>query len=58
MARLKNCIRMLQLLKARGMMSRTQLAAELGCNKRQILDYKRELEEAGYLIESVHGSNG
>ena len=58
MARLKNCIRMLQLLKARGMMSRTQLAAELGCNKRQILDYKRELEDAGYLIESVRGAHG
>lgn len=52
------CIRMLLLLKARGFMTRSELAKELNVNRRNIREYKKELEEAGYVIESTLGKFG
>ncbi len=52
------CIRMLNLLNARGLMSREALASELDTNIRNIAEFKKELETAGYAIESVSGKNG
>lgn len=49
---------MLLLLKARGFLSREELAQELQCSKRAILDYKKELEDAGYVIDSTTGKYG
>lgn len=52
------CIRMLQLLKSRGFMTREQLAKELGTNIRNIIEYRKELEQLGYVIESSTGKYG
>ena len=43
MNRINLCIRMLQLLKARGKMNTTQLASELEVNPRNIREFKKEL---------------
>ena len=58
MSRSSSCIQMLILLKARGYMTRNELAQELQCKKRNILEYKKELEEAGYTIEGTTGKYG
>ena len=58
MSRIQACIQMLLLLKARGFMSREDLAKELNCTKRAVIDYKVELEKAGYVIDSVTGIYG
>lgn len=58
MSRSASCIQMLLLLKARGFMSRSELAQELQCNVRNIAEYKKELEEAGYHIDSTTGKFG
>lgn len=58
MNRSAKCITMLCLLKSRGFMTRDQLALELQVNKRNILDYKKELECAGYEFESSTGKYG
>ena len=58
MGKSAKCIRMLQLLAARGSMSREELAWELHTNVRNITEYRRELEEAGYRIESTTGRYG
>lgn len=58
MKRCAACIRMLQLLRSRGFMTREELAAELDTNVRNILEYRRELEEAGYVIEGITGKYG
>lgn len=58
MSRSSLCIEMLILLKARGFMTRDELAEELQCNKRNISEYKKELEEAGYTILSTTGKYG
>ncbi len=58
MKRCAACIRMLQLLRSRGFMTREQLAAELDTNVRNILEYRKELEEAGYVIEGTTGKYG
>lgn len=52
------CIRMLQLLKSRGFMTREQLAKELETNIRNIIEYRKELEQLGYTIESSTGKYG
>lgn len=52
------CIQMLQLLKARGLMSKEELAKELHTNKRNLVEYRKELEAAGYRIESTTGPYG
>lgn len=58
MSRSKDCIQMLMLLKARGTMNREQLAKSLHCNIRNIIEYKKVLEEAGYRITSRNGKYG
>lgn len=58
MNRTNLCIRMLQLLKARGKMNTNQLAALLEVNPRNIREFKKELVLAGYNIEEVKGRYG
>ena len=58
MKRCAACIRMLQLLRSRGFMTREELAQELDTNVRNILEYRKELEEAGYVIEGTTGKYG
>lgn len=58
MDRCTSCIRMLQMLKSRGFMSRNEIADELQCNKRNIIEYRKVLEDAGYIIQSTRGMNG
>ena len=58
MNRTNLCIRMLQLLKARGKMNTTQLASELEVNPRNIREFKKELVLAGYNVEEVKGRYG
>lgn len=52
------CIKMLNLLNSRGKMSRDELAKELETNKRNIGEFKKELETAGYVINSTSGKDG
>lgn len=52
------CIQMLQLLKSRGFLTREQIASELSTNIRNISEFRKELETAGYLIESTTGKFG
>lgn len=58
MNRSASCIQMLLLLKARGFMTRKELADELQTNIRNIGEYRKELEEAGYTIISTSGKFG
>ena len=58
MSRSVNCIKMLLLLQARGMMKSDEIAECLECNVRNIREYRKELEEAGYEIEAVQGKEG
>ena len=58
MNRTNLCIRMLQLLKARGKMNTNQLATLLEVNPRNIREFKKELVLAGYNIEEVKGRYG
>lgn len=52
------CLQMLQLLKTHQLISRVELANELQTNIRNISEFKKELETAGYFIESVSGKFG
>ncbi len=52
------CIKMLQLLNTGRVYQVSKLAEILETNKRNIIEYKRELEEAGYVIISVSGKYG
>lgn len=52
------CIRMLTLLNSRGLLSRADLAELLDTNIRNIPEFKRELEAAGYTFESLQGRYG
>lgn len=52
------CIRMLQLLQTRGFMTRDELAEELQTNHRNIAEFRKELEAAGYEIEGMLGRYG
>lgn len=58
MSRSAHCIRMLQLLNSRGFMTRDEIAWELKTNVRNIAEYRKELEKAGYQIESLSGKYG
>lgn len=49
---------MLQLLFARGVLRRDELAELLQCKQRNISEYRKELEEAGFEIESTSGKYG
>lgn len=52
------CIKMLQILNAHDFVTTKELAERLETNPRNIVEYKKELEVAGYLIESVKGRYG
>lgn len=58
MKRSTACIRMLILLKARGFMTTSELAQELESNVRNISEYKKALEEAGYIFANTKGKFG
>lgn len=55
---LSNCIKMSILLQSRGKMKAYELSQELGVTERQILKYKKALEEAGVMIDSQQGIYG
>lgn len=52
------CIKMLNLLNSNELISRQDLADMLETNIRNIVEFKNELETAGYIIETVHGRYG
>lgn len=52
------CIKMLELLNTGRIYQISELADILDTNKRNIIEYKRELEEAGYKIISTTGKYG
>lgn len=52
------CLRMLQILNARGFVMRKDLARMLETNTRNIPEFKKELELAGYTIEVSRGRYG
>lgn len=52
------CIRMLQLLKSRGFLTSEEIANELNMNQRNVREFRRELEMAGYIIETTPGKYG
>lgn len=58
MNRTANCIRMLILLKSRGLVSIRELAQIIGCNERNIREYRKDLEKAGYSIKGRRGVGG
>ncbi|WP_353507036.1 MULTISPECIES: HTH domain-containing protein [unclassified Bacillus (in: firmicutes)] len=58
MSKLINCLRMIELLQARGKMQIRELAEELEVKERMVQIYKNELELAGIYIESIQGRNG
>lgn len=58
MNRTAKCIKLLILLRARGRMSASALAEELETNPRNVREFVRELQEAGYAIESARGVAG
>lgn len=51
-------IKMLNYLKANDVVSRDEIASYLETNKRNISEFKKELEVAGYVIESITGKDG
>ena len=52
------CIRMLQILNSGRIYKVSELANLLETNPRNIIEYKRELEDAGYFIVSIPGKFG
>jgi len=58
MSKVGNALKMLVLLKSRGKMKLSELAYELEVDKRQIMRYKEDLEQAGIYINSTSGKYG
>lgn len=52
------CIKMLQILNAHDFVTTKELASRLETNPRNIIEFKKELETSGYMIESVKGRYG
>ena len=52
------CIQMLQILNSGRVYKASELADLLETNPRNIIEYKKELEEAGYYIISIPGKFG
>ncbi|MDE7161363.1 MAG: HTH domain-containing protein, partial [Anaeroplasmataceae bacterium] len=52
------CIEILQLLSAKNIMSKNELAEMLEINPRNIIEYIKTLQDCGYDIESVRGVYG
>ena len=60
MNRTAKCIKMLEILSSGEIVKKTELAQKLGVEVRNIVEYRRQLEEAGYRgsIETIKGKNG
>lgn len=58
MGKSAKCIKMLMLLHGHGIVQREELATALDTNIRNLVEYRKELEEAGYQIESITGRYG
>lgn len=58
MGKSTKCIEMLLLLKGQGLINKEVLAAKLNTNKRNLVEYRKELQAAGYKIESLTGRYG
>ena len=58
MSKTSNCIRLLQILSRHELLSISELANEVDTNPRNIIEYKTELEDMGYNIESIRGRYG
>ncbi|MEG0095378.1 MAG: WYL domain-containing protein [Erysipelotrichaceae bacterium] len=58
MNRTAQCLRMLQLLKSKGMLTKKQLSIYLETNVRNIGEFRKECEVAGYDIEIIPGRYG
>ncbi len=52
------CLQMLQILKSRRLVKKEELAGLLETNPRNIVEFRKELETAGYVIEYVPGPHG
>ena len=52
------CFKMLEILYGREVVSKQELARALETNPRNIIEYKNELEKAGYQIETLNGVYG
>ena len=58
MSKTAACIKMLELLNTKSIISATELAELVNVNKRNIPEYIKELQMAGYSIETVRGKYG
>lgn len=58
MGKASMCIQMLELLNTGRIYKKSELAELLNTNPRNLIEYKKELEEAGYEIESIPGNYG
>lgn len=58
MGKAAKCIKMIEALNARQILKINDLADILEINPRNIYEYKKELEEAGYQIDSIPGKYG
>jgi predicted DNA-binding transcriptional regulator YafY len=52
------CIKMIEILNSRSLVKVSEIATLLDTNPRNVLEYKKELEEAGYIIDTVAGRYG
>ena len=58
MGKTAQCIEMLQILNARNVVKISELADLLNTNPRNIIEYRKELEECNYIITSIPGRYG
>lgn len=58
MGKASMCIQMLQILNTGGVYKISELAEMLETNPRNIIEYKKELEECGYYIDTIPGRYG
>jgi predicted DNA-binding transcriptional regulator YafY len=52
------CIKMVEILNSRSLIKVSEIAELLETNPRNVLEYKKELEEAGYVIDTEAGRYG
>lgn len=58
MSRTSNCIKMLQMLNSERTIKISEFAQVLETNPRNVIEYRKELEEVGYFIVSIPGREG
>ena len=58
MSRTANCIKMLQMLNSGRTIKISEFAEEFETNPRNIIEYRKELEDAGYSIITIPGKDG